>query len=128
MMFTKEVEFTLSRGHDQEWFMTQADKYHFSERGFADRRPLFAKRRVIISVIGGQARRRGRRRERERERERAEGFMIEQASDSLLQSLRYQRSQTLRCEYVTATEHRLRLEYKEKGKKKVERRVSFRQW
>jgi len=50
--------------------MTQADRYHFSERGFADRRPLFAKRRVIISVIGGQARRRGRRRERERERER----------------------------------------------------------
>lgn len=93
--------------------MTQADKYCFSERGFVDRRPLFAKRRVVISVIG----RTDSREEGEREA-RGKGFMIEQASDSLLQSLRYRRSQTLRCEYVTATEHRLRSEYREREEKK----------
>lgn len=64
-----------------------------------------------------------------REREGPEGgkgFMIEQASDSLLQSLRYRRSQTLRCEYVTATEHRLRSErIEKKGRKKVDERDEF---
>lgn len=126
MMFTvEEIEFTLSHGHDREWFMSQADKYRFSERGFADRRPLFAKRRVVISEIGWRAgwRMRGR---RVRERpEGGEGFTFEQASDSLLQSLRYRRSQTLRCEYVTATEYRLRSEYREEGKKKKSRTTSF---
>lgn len=51
--------------------------------------------------------------------------MIEQASDSLLQSLRYRRSQTLRCEYVTATERRLRSDYRGEGKKKKSRTTSF---
>ena len=54
--------------------MTQANKYHFSERGFTDRRPLFAKRRVIISVIGGCGGEGEGKRERERETRGRQGI------------------------------------------------------
>lgn len=72
-------------------------------------------------LAGGRA---GWRIRRKEARGKGEGFTFEQASDSLLQSLWYRRSQTLRCEYVTATEYRLRPEYREEGKKKS-RTTSF---
>jgi len=76
------------------------------------------KRRIL--EIGGQAWRR----EGERLEGRQEIYDRTKSPDSLLQNLRYRRSQTLRCEYVTATEHRLRSEYREEGKKKS-RTTSF---